>query len=79
MKYIILILCKFFCLFQYHQKDCKYILINCEHPNCDIKVQRQLLDNHMDRCSFRPTHCEYCNEIIIFKELKVREYIFNFH
>lgn len=51
------------------------MLINCEHANCEIKLQRRLLHNHMDQCDFRPTQCEYCEEIIIFRELKVRIHI----
>ena len=33
----------------------------------------------MDRCDFRPTQCQYCNEIIIFKDLKVNFILFNFY
>ena len=34
----------------------------------------------MDRCDFRPTQCQYCNEIIIiFKDLKVNLILFNFY
>ena len=33
----------------------------------------------MDRCDFRPTQCQYCNEFIIFKDLKVNFILFNFY
>ena len=73
---LISIVLPFVCIFQYHKRDCKYILTNCEHENCEFKVQRLLLRSHMDRCKFRQTLCQYCNEIIIFKNLKVSQYIF---
>ena len=33
----------------------------------------------MDRCDFRPTQCQYCEEILIFKDLKVNLILFNFY
>ena len=46
-------------------------LINCQHENCEDKVQRQLMDSHVKRCFFRPIKCGYCEEMVVYQHLKV--------
>ena len=58
--------------FQHHERNCQFILIDCRHGNCEIKVQRRLMKGHAnERCAFCPIKCEHCKEMIVYKDLEV--------
>lgn len=49
--------------FQTHLKICAYKIVTCPNSNCDMKVERMLVDDHMTNvCQWRLIHCGYCNE-----------------
>ena len=61
-----------FIFFQYHERNCRFILINCRNDNCEMKIQRGLMESHAtERCVFRSSPCEHCEEIIAHKDLEV--------
>ena len=41
--------------------ECKKYLVNCNNPGCEIKVSREVLDNHKKSCDFRTVNCSECN------------------
>ena len=66
----------FFYFFQYHERDCQFILIDCRHDNCEMKVQRGLMDSHAnERCPFRSIKCENCKEVVVYKDLEVQLFL----
>ena len=61
-----------FIFFQYHERNCQFILINCRNDNCEMKIQRGLMESHAtERCVFRSSQCQHCEEIIVHKDLEV--------
>lgn len=49
--------------FQTHLKICAYKIVTCPNSNCDMKVERMLVDDHMTNvCQWRIIRCGYCNE-----------------
>ena len=52
--------------------DCDYQIVDCDHIDCDMKVERRLLVEHMQtKCDQRMEMCAVCKEIDTHKNLKV--------
>ena len=52
--------------------DCDYQIVDCDHIDCDMKVERRLLVEHMQtECYQRMEVCAFCKENDTHKNLKV--------
>ena len=49
-----------FSLLQDHIKNCKFAIVVCSNPSCDVHVVRGELDKHLATCPYKPISCRYC-------------------
>ena len=49
--------------------DCTKEDVHCEYENCNVKILRENLNEHMLNCDFRKISCHHCKETISFNEL----------
>ena len=58
--------------FQAHINTCEHTMIACVHTQCEAKVKRLLLAEHLkDECPYRSVRCENCNESLPFASMEV--------
>lgn len=58
--------CKWFSTLSLYEKhlrlECLKEIISCTNINCQIKIQRENLEKHLNECSYRLVNCKYCEK-----------------
>ncbi|CAB4023239.1 TNF receptor-associated factor 3-like [Paramuricea clavata] len=54
-----------------HSEVCEHALIKCVHSQCQMKLQRSDLGEHLkSECEYRHLKCEYCGQDVAFASIK---------
>lgn len=62
---------KLYELVKNHIPVCSLQIVQCSNNGCEFKTERKNLNDHLRVCDYRQVKCEYCDEQIIFKNVKV--------
>lgn len=52
------------------ETECDKIIVKCQNENCNITVEKALLEQHMKSCILGKRTCEECGSIVFKKNLK---------
>jgi len=52
-------------LFMIHQEKCDYLLIKCPKYGCHELFYQQDIENHEEKCCYKPLPCSYCQVNVI--------------
>ena len=47
-----------------HERSCKSGIVECQYQLCMKKMRLEILDSHMEKCSYRPIMCRHCQHFI---------------
>ncbi|CAB4036287.1 TNF receptor-associated factor 3-like, partial [Paramuricea clavata] len=54
-----------------HSQVCEHALITCVHSQCQMKLQRSDMDEHLkSECEYRDVKCDYCGQDVTFASMK---------
>lgn len=56
-----------------HEKTCKFKLIKCKNPECDVKLLEDKIKEHQNLCPYNKVPCKFCAVHVNMKDQAIHE------